>query len=77
MVTRRDYTAEKVKAARSVLIELIRLLGVYRDDIVLIGGWGRRVTSHVNKGSIKKIQNPEVRIQEPEEMWSAEYPFPH
>jgi hypothetical protein len=26
MVTRWDYTAEKVKAARSVLIELIRLL---------------------------------------------------
>jgi hypothetical protein len=32
MVTRWDYTDEKVKAARSVLIELIRLLGEYRDE---------------------------------------------
>lgn len=39
MVTRRDYTAEAVEAARSVLIELIHLLGEYKDDIVLIGGW--------------------------------------
>lgn len=39
MVTRRDYTAEAVDAARSVLIELMHLLGEYRDDIVLIGGW--------------------------------------
>ena len=39
MVNRRDYTAEKVEAARSVLIELVRLLGEYRDHIVLIGGW--------------------------------------
>lgn len=39
MVTRRDYTAEGVAAARSVLIELVHLLGEYKDDIVLIGGW--------------------------------------
>lgn len=39
MVRRRDYTAEKVEAARSVLIELVHLLGEYKDDIVLIGGW--------------------------------------
>jgi hypothetical protein len=39
MVTRRDYTAEGVEAARSVLIELAHLLGEYKDDIVLIGGW--------------------------------------
>lgn len=39
MVTRRDYTAEGVEAARSVLIELVHLLGEYKDDIVLIGGW--------------------------------------
>lgn len=39
MVTRRDYTAEKVEAARSVLIELVHLLGEYREDMVLIGGW--------------------------------------
>lgn len=39
MVTRRDYTAESVEAAHSVLIELVHLLGEYKDDIVLIGGW--------------------------------------
>lgn len=39
MVTRYDYTADAVKAAKSVLIELTHLLGEYRDDIVLVGGW--------------------------------------
>lgn len=39
MATRRDYTAEGVEAAHSVLIELVHLLGEYKDDIVLIGGW--------------------------------------
>ena len=39
MVTRRDYTAEAIEAARSVLIELMHLLGKYREHIVLIGGW--------------------------------------
>ncbi len=34
-----DYTAEAVEAARSVLIELTRILGEYRDDMVLVGGW--------------------------------------
>jgi hypothetical protein len=31
MVTRRDYTAEAVEAAKSVLIELMHLLGEYKD----------------------------------------------
>jgi hypothetical protein len=39
MVTRRNYTTEAVQAAYSVLIELIHLLGEYKDDMVLIGGW--------------------------------------
>ena len=39
MITRRDYTAEGVEAARSVLVELVHLLGEYKEDIVLIGGW--------------------------------------
>ena len=38
-VTSRDYSAEQVQAARSVLLELVRLLGEYRDDIVVVGGW--------------------------------------
>lgn len=34
-----DYTAEAVGAARSALIELTHILGEYRDDMVLVGGW--------------------------------------
>ena len=43
MVTRKDYTAEAIKAAHSVLIELMHLLGEYRENIVLIGGWGPHI----------------------------------
>lgn len=39
MVTRTDYNQIAVKAAYSVLIEVVRVLGEYRDNIVLIGGW--------------------------------------
>ncbi len=39
MVTQRDYSAELVKAARSVLLELFHLLGEYREHVVLVGGW--------------------------------------
>lgn len=56
MVTRKDYTAEAVEAAYSVLIELMHALGAHRENIVLIGGWvpdfllGGTVEPHV--GSI-------------------------
>lgn len=39
MVTRRDYTAEAIEACKSVLIELVHLLGEFGDHIVLVGGW--------------------------------------
>ncbi len=39
MVVKTDYSKALVNAAHSVLIELMRILGEYRDDIVLIGGW--------------------------------------
>ncbi|MFH1749167.1 MAG: hypothetical protein ABIG44_19215 [Planctomycetota bacterium] len=39
MATRRDYDAEAVAAANSVILELTRLLGEYRQHIVLVGGW--------------------------------------
>jgi len=39
MVTRKDYTVEKVRAARSVLLELVHLLGEYQEEIALVGGW--------------------------------------
>ena len=34
-----DYTFDAVEAARSVLIELTHILGAYRYDVVLVGGW--------------------------------------
>jgi hypothetical protein len=40
MVAKRsDYTSEAVSAARSVLLELARLLGEYQDAVVIVGGW--------------------------------------
>lgn len=39
MVTRRNYRDDTVAAARSVMIELVHLLGEYRESLVLIGGW--------------------------------------
>jgi hypothetical protein len=39
VTTRRDYSAELVGAARSVLIEIMHILGEYQGQMVLIGGW--------------------------------------
>ena len=39
MVTREDYSAVAVQAARSVIVELMHLLAEYREQIVLVGGW--------------------------------------
>lgn len=39
MVTRRDYTAEAAEACKAVLIELIHLMGEFRDHMVVVGGW--------------------------------------
>ncbi len=39
MVTKRDYNADQVAAARSVLLELMLALGEYRDELVHVGGW--------------------------------------
>ena len=39
MATRRDYNAEQVAAARSVLLEIMLALGEYREELVLVGGW--------------------------------------
>ncbi len=39
MVSRRDYSDEIVEAARSVQLEVMRILGEYQDDIVIVGGW--------------------------------------
>lgn len=56
MVTRTDYNVSLVSAAYSVLIELTRILGAYRNSIVLIGGWVPQLlfqeTDDLHTGSI-------------------------
>lgn len=39
MVTRRDYTVEAAEACKAVLIELVHLMGEFRDHMVVVGGW--------------------------------------
>lgn len=39
MVTSSDYGEREVGACRSVLVELVHILGGFRDHMVLIGGW--------------------------------------
>ena len=39
MVTRGDYTAEATGACKAVLIELIHLMGEFRDHVVVVGEW--------------------------------------
>jgi hypothetical protein len=39
MVTRHDYGKSEVEACLSVLVELMTILGKFRDHIVLTGGW--------------------------------------
>ena len=51
-VTQADYSREQVEAARSVMLELTRLLGEYRNDIVLIGGWVPELLLSGHVGSI-------------------------
>lgn len=37
--SRKDYNELAVRAAHSVLLELVRMLGEYRNDIAVVGGW--------------------------------------
>ncbi len=37
--SRADYPPDAVEAAKSVLVELVHILGEYRDDMVIVGGW--------------------------------------
>jgi len=39
MVTSRNYTSEAIDACRAVLIELVHLMGEFRDHLVVVGGW--------------------------------------
>ena len=37
--SRADYPPDAVAAAKSVMVELVHILGEYRDDMVVVGGW--------------------------------------
>ncbi|MFA5844556.1 MAG: hypothetical protein WC971_06975 [Coriobacteriia bacterium] len=37
--SRLDYPPDAVEAAKSVLVELAHILGEYRDEMVIVGGW--------------------------------------
>ena len=39
MATKSEYGEREVAAAKSVLIELMQILGEYREQMVLVGGW--------------------------------------
>ncbi len=39
MVTRENYTQEAVEYCLSVMVEILTVLGEYRNHIVLVGGW--------------------------------------
>ena len=39
VINKENYPLEEVEAAKSVLIELVHLLGDYKNAIVLVGGW--------------------------------------
>lgn len=39
MVTKSDYPQPAVELCLSVLVEFITIIGAYREDVVLVGGW--------------------------------------
>jgi len=39
MVKREDYNSMLVIAAHSVMLELMHMLGEYRDEMIIVGGW--------------------------------------
>ncbi|HEX2988954.1 MAG TPA: hypothetical protein VHS06_12405 [Chloroflexota bacterium] len=58
--SRVDYTAQAVEASRSVLLELCHLLGEYRDDIVVIGGWVPELL--ISRGDIHHVGSMDVDL---------------
>lgn len=39
MTSREDYPPDAVEAAKAILVELTHILGEYKDDMVIVGGW--------------------------------------
>jgi hypothetical protein len=58
--TRADYPADEVAAARSVMLELVRILGEYRDDLVIVGGWVPELL--LSSGSVRHVGSTDVDV---------------
>lgn len=39
MVTQSDYDQRALDACKAVLLELVHLMGEFKDQIVVVGGW--------------------------------------
>lgn len=39
MVTQSDYPPDSVEICLSVLVEFVTIIGAYKEDVVLVGGW--------------------------------------
>ena len=39
MVSKSQYSEKEVNACKSVLLELVHLMGELKDEMVIIGGW--------------------------------------
>ncbi|MBU1670270.1 MAG: nucleotidyl transferase AbiEii/AbiGii toxin family protein [Actinobacteria bacterium] len=50
MVTKSDYPADSVAACNQVLVELMTILGEYREHAVLVGGWVPSLYPVLNDG---------------------------
>jgi hypothetical protein len=73
LVTKSDYSKKEVNICLSVIVEIMTILGSYRDSIVLIGGWvpyfilENKGTSHIGSIDIdlaldfKKISDKSYR----------------
>ncbi len=55
MVSKSDYNDKLVEAARSVLLEIMTVLGEYREGIAVIGGWVPELLFHAKEKHIGSI----------------------
>jgi hypothetical protein len=55
MVSKSDYSDKLVEAARSVLLEIMTVLGEYREGIAVIGGWVPELLFHAKEKHIGSI----------------------
>lgn len=70
MVIRYDYGKKEVNACLSVLVELMTILGEFRDDMVLVGGWIPYFLTEKNRREgLGKIKAKFKNINAPGPIW--------